>query len=138
MDQLVNSVQDILSVDMPFDEKMAVFVRFISGAMTQENPPNADRTAFASSIDLQADPEIKKIRDTAKQRMTALLLKLVQEGQAQGFIKPDISEEAFSIYFNVFMDVFPNPQHQPMFYAHPEVVRDLGTLLIYGMSGKTA
>jgi hypothetical protein len=109
------------------------FVQFISGVMAQGAPPRSDRDILASSIDLQLDPEIKKIRETAKERMIELLLEVIQEGKDQGIIQADISDEAFVIYFNAFMDMFIDPQLQHRFFANPGLVTELGGFMVNGL-----
>ena len=101
--------------------------------MAQGAPPRSDRDILASSIDLQLDPEIKKIRETAKERMIELLLDVIQEGKDQGIIQADISDEAFVIYFNAFMDMFIDPQLQHRFFANPDLVTELGGFMVNGL-----
>ena len=134
VDQLLDSVQEVLAPDIPFWEKLTVFIQFIAGKV-YEMPPNVNRTVFTSSIDLQKDPEIKKIHDSAQQRMISLLLALVQEGKEQREISQDISEASFEIYFKAFMGVFTDPQLQHQFGDNPQLVKDLGALMIYGLRG---
>jgi AcrR family transcriptional regulator len=136
VEQLVNRVQEILTPNMHYWEKMAAFIQFISEIMAHERPSVADNTIFTSSFDLQNDPEIKKIRDSAQAKMTDLLLGLVQEGKNQGQINLNLSEEALGIYFKVFMDIFTAPQLQHRFSHDPKLVLDVGSLMIYGLSGQ--
>lgn len=131
VDELVDSAQAVLSPPTPFDEKITNFVQFISGVMAQGAPPQIDRNVMASSVDLQLDPEIKRIRETAKKKMIGLLIDAVQEGKDQGVIKSDYSEEALTIYFNVFMELFIDPKLQIKLFANPNLVEDL-TALIFG------
>ena len=136
VDQLVNRVQESLTPDKKYGEKMAGFIQFISEIMAHERPSDADSTVFTASLDLLNDPEIKHIRDSAQEKMTNLLLGLVHEGKAQGQINLDLSEEAFGIYFKAFMDIFTDPQLQFRFYNDPKLVQDLGLLMINGLSGQ--
>ena len=62
VEQLVHSVQAVLTPEMPYGEKMAAFIQFLSAILTHERPSLAAVPIFTSSIDLQNDPEIKKIR----------------------------------------------------------------------------
>jgi AcrR family transcriptional regulator len=135
VDQLIDSVQEVLVPDIPFGEKLTAFIQFVTG-MNYEKPTNVDRTVFTSSIDLQKDPEIRKIHDAAQQRMTKLLLGLVQEGKDQGEINRDISKASFEIYFKTFMDVFTDSQLQYRFGHQPELVKDLMTLMMFGLYGE--
>jgi AcrR family transcriptional regulator len=136
VDQLVDRVQDILTPGKLYREKMAAFIQFISEIMDHERPFDAGGTVFASSLDLQNDPEIKRIHDAAQEKMTQLLLGLVQEGKDQGQISMDLSEEALRVYFKAFMGIFTDPQLQFRYYHNPRLVQDLGSLMIYGLNGK--
>lgn len=135
VDQLVDGVQAALASAQPFDEKIAAFIQFIAGAMSQDRPTTADRAVFASSLDLQNDPEIKKIRDSAQERMIGLLLGLIREGKEQGQVRADLSEEALTILFIAYMDIFTDFQLQNKFSRSPKLVEDLGALMIYGLRG---
>ena len=136
VDQLVNRVQDVLSRDLPYWEKMAAFIQFITEMMANGRPPAVDVTGFTNSINLQNDPEIRKIRDAARERMTNLLLGLIREGKGQGQIYSSFSEDALRIYFMAFMDIFIDPQFQHQYYKNPTLVQDLGLLMINGLGGK--
>jgi len=134
--QLVDRVQEILTPEQQFRDKMAALIQFISDMKVNGRPSTSENVVFASSIDLQNDPEIKKIRIEAQEKMINLMLGLIQEGKIQGQVNPDLSDEALSIYFVGFMDVFSNPHLQPQFYHHPDLVRELGALMIFGLSGE--
>jgi len=68
--------------------------------------------------------------------MSNLLLDLIQEGIQQGQVNPDLSEEVLIIYVSAFMDVFSDPQLQHIYYHHPKLVCELGSLMIDGLSGQ--
>ncbi len=51
---------------------------------------------------------------------TEALLKLVEEGQAQGEIQEGLSQEALGIYFGAFVDTLA-PQLQHRFVADPQL-----------------
>jgi len=130
---LVNSAQEILTPNMSFQEKIAAFIQFISEMMISGQPSAAERVIF-SSLDLQNDPEIKKIRLAAQERMTGLMLGLIQEGKEQGQVNPKLSEAALRIYFAVFMDAFSSPQLQQQYHQNPGLVQELGSLMMHGLS----
>lgn len=133
VEQLVDRVQEILIPKNQYHEKMLAFIQFISDIMVDGRPSAADNAIFTSSFDLQNDPEIKTIRMEAQRKMTGLMLELVQEGRQQGQVNPDLSEEVLSIYFTVFMDVFTNPELLHRFYHHPELIRELGSMMLNGL-----
>jgi AcrR family transcriptional regulator len=135
VEHLVNSAQEILTPKMSFQEKMAVIIRFISELIVSGQPSAAERVIF-SSLDLQNDPEIKKIRTAAQEKMTGLMLGLIREGKEQGQVNPKLSEAALRIYFSVFMDAFSSPQLQQQYYQNPGLVQELGSLMMHGLSGR--
>ena len=135
VEHLVSSAQQILTPKMSFQEKMAAFFRFISDMLVSGQPSAAERVIF-SSLDLQNDPEIKKIRTAAQEKMTDLMLGLIQEGKEQGQVNPELSEAALRIYFEVFMEAFSSPQLQQQYYQNPGLVQELGSLMLNGLSGK--
>jgi len=136
VEQLMDRVQEILTHKKSYSDKMTAFFQFISEMMRNGRPSAADSAVFTSSFDLLNDPEIKKIRIEAQKKMTDLLLGLIQEGKQQGQVNPDLSEESLSVYFAVFMDVFTNPELQRRFYKHPDIVKELGSLMMHGLSGQ--
>ena len=136
IDQLVNSAQAVLSPNKSYWEKMAAFLHFISEMMAQGGSSEVDMTVFSSSNDLLNDPEIKKLRDSAQEKMANLLLGLVQEGKEQGQIRADLTEDAFRVYFKAFMEIFTDPHIRQLYYRDPKLAQDLGSLMTYGLSGR--
>ncbi len=134
VEMLIRDVQKTIEPGQSFQEKMAGFFRFISAMMENGKPFAAGSAAFAGSLDLQSDPEIKKIRIKAEEEMIALLLGLVQEGKQQGEVDPELSEEALRIYFLVFMDVFTHVEFQRQYVRHPGLVGELGWLMLHGFN----
>jgi AcrR family transcriptional regulator len=133
VDQLVQRVEKVISPDKPYREKMLAFIQFLSEILGHGRPSEIDATVFTSSSDLRNDPLIKSIRDSAQDQVADLLLGLVREGKEQGQISPDLSEEAFRIYFLAFMDIFTDPQLQHRFDSDPKLARDLGSLMMCGL-----
>lgn len=136
VEELMSRVKAVLTPEKLYREKMAAFIQFIAELMTSGRPSAAESAIFASSIDLQNDPEIKHIRLEAQQKMTALLLDLIQEGKQQGQVNPNLSEETLTIYFAAFMDVFSNPRLQHRYYQLPALIHELGSLMLYGLRGQ--
>jgi AcrR family transcriptional regulator len=136
VEELIRRAREILIPPKKFREKMTAFIQFISDTMASGRPSAADSAVFAGSLDLQNDTEIRKLRSEAQEKMTNLLLGLIQEGKQQRQVNPDLSEETLRIYFAAFMDIFSNPQLQRRYSQHPGLVRELGSLMIYGLGGQ--
>ena len=136
IDRLVSGCQEILTPDQPFWEKMAAFIQFISTLMAQGRASPSESGLLTSSQDLLNDPEIRKIHDSAREKMTSLLLGLVREGKEQGQIDKNLSDDAFRIYFRAMMDMFIDPEFQRLSYRDPQLTQNLGVLMIYGLGGQ--
>ena len=134
VETLVNGIQNAIASGRSYEEKMAAFFQFISAMMAEGRPHPSGNTVFTSSIDLQNDPEIKEIRMKAQEKMIVLLLGLIEEGRQQGLVDPELSEEALRIYFTVFMDVFTHAEFQRQYSRHPDLVKELGSLMLYGLN----
>jgi AcrR family transcriptional regulator len=136
VEHLVNRVEEVLAPPRLYRDKLAAFIQFIAESRAGSRPSPAESAIFTSSLDLQHDPEIRRIRTEAEARMTHLLLGLIQEGRQQGEIHTDVSEAALRVYFSAFMDVFTNPEHQHQFHREPKLMQELGMLMVYGLGGR--
>ena len=135
VDNLVNRVQAVLTPEKPYRDKIAAFVQFLSATTKSARPAGAADPVFGGSRDLLDDPEIKKVRSAAQERMTQLMLGLIREGKQQGQVNPDLSEDALTVYFGVFMDIFISPELRNRYTRRPGLARELGELMLYGLSG---
>ena len=135
VEELMSRVREVLTPTQLYHEKMTAFLQLIAEMMANGQPSAAENAIFASSIELHNDPEIKQIRLEAQKKMTSLLLDLIKEGKQQGEVNPALSDEALSIYFAAFMDVFSNPQLQHRYYQQPALIQELGSLMLNGLRG---
>jgi AcrR family transcriptional regulator len=136
VEDLVNRFQEILAAKRSYREKMEAFFQGISGILEAGKSSSADTAVFTGSLDLLNDPEIKRIREEAQEKMTGLLLGLVKEGRQQKQVNPDVPEAALRIYFKVYMDVFTHPEFHRQYHQHPRIVQEMGSLMLHGLSGK--
>jgi len=136
VNQLTDHAQEILTSKRSYREKMTAFFQFISGMIANGRRLDTESILFTGTVDLLNDPDIKKIRTEAQEKMIHLLLGLIREGKQQGHVNPDLTEEALSVYFSAFMEIFTSPKLQQRFHHQPDLVRQLGSLMIDGLSGK--
>lgn len=136
VEELVNRAQEIISPQGSYQEKINAFFQFISAMMAGGKPASEGVAVFASSLDLQNDPEIREIRTKAQEKMLTLLLSLIEEGRRERQVTADISEEALRIYFILFMDAFTHTEFQRQYPRNPNLVNELGDLMLYGLRGK--
>lgn len=136
VETLSNGIQKAIEPGRSYQDKMEAFFQFISTMMADSKPASTGNPVFTNRLDLQNDPEIKKIRIKAEEEMIILLLGLIEEGKQQGQVDPEYSEEALRIYFTVFMDVFVHAEFQRQYSRRPSLVIELGALMMHGLKGK--
>ena len=137
VESLVSRVQEIVIPGHSYQEKMTAFFQFISSMMAEGKPSSSRNAVFDSSLDLQNDPEIKKIRIEAQEKMITLMMGLIEEGRQQGQVNPELSDEALCIYFTIFMDVFTHSKFQYQYSRTPNLVDEMGSLMLHGLKGKS-
>jgi hypothetical protein len=134
---LVRQAEQALSVERPYPAKMAAFAQFVAQRAAHRGPSDSTRatddTVFTRRQELLNDPEIVEIRARAKERLADLMLDLIREGQAQGQVARDLSDEAIRIYLQAFMDLFTDPRLQDRFAQEPRLVKDLGRMMVAGL-----
>jgi AcrR family transcriptional regulator len=135
VDVLESRVQEIVAMEGSYQDKMAAFFQFISALLADGRPSASGGAVFAGNAELHNDPEIKEIRIKAQERMIALLLQLIKEGKKQGQVNEQLSEDALRYYFVAFMEIFPNAEFQRQYARRPNLVDELGELMMYGLKG---
>ncbi len=135
VETLTSGIQNTIASGRTYQEKMEAFFHFISAMMEGGKPASAGNPVFTSNLDLLNDPEIKKIRVKAEEKMIALLLGLIEEGREQGQVNPGLSDEALRLYFTAFMDIFPGAEFRSLYSRRPGLVNELGALMMNGLKG---
>jgi AcrR family transcriptional regulator len=132
VDRLMGDAETILALDAPFEQKVAALLHYITDKLVNTTP-TPDNPLFSGSVDLHNDPQIKRIRESAEDKMTQLVMELVAEGKREGQVNPALSDEALAIYFSFFIEAFVRPEYQIQFHQNPKLISDLGSLMLYGL-----
>jgi AcrR family transcriptional regulator len=132
VDRLMGDAEAILALDAPFEQKVAALLHYITDKLVNTTP-TPDNPLFSGSVDLHNDPQIKRIRESAEEKMTQLVMELVAEGKREGQVNPALSDEALAIYFSFFIEAFVRPEYQIQFHQNPKLISDLGSLMLYGL-----
>jgi len=132
VDHLMGEVESILALDAPFEQKIVALIQYVTDKLVNTTSI-PDNPLFSGSVDLHNDPQIRRIRESAQDKMTQLVMELVAEGKRNGQVNPALSDEALAIYFSLFMDVFIRPSYQMQFHQNSKLLSDLGSLMLYGL-----
>ena len=84
-----------------------------------------------------SDPYIEQIIQSMWQtEVKQLMLDLVEDGKNQGYINPQLSEEAVLVYLEILRKgMFADPAVPTRMERHPQLVHDLNSLFLYGLNG---
>jgi AcrR family transcriptional regulator len=134
IEQLREKTLAVLTPEMPFQKKMAALAAFLTSNTLWSNLAGGSNPVFSASGDLLNDPEIRKLREAAQEHLIELLLEIVAQGKREGAVEPSLSEAALGIYFNLYMEAFTDPALVRQLSSDPEILRDLGKLMLRGLS----
>jgi AcrR family transcriptional regulator len=128
--RLVGKYRDIIQEKKPFLEKLEAIVFDKSELMGQFHG-ELTQTVFSQ------DSEIRQFVESIWQgEITQLLIDLFEDGRKQGYISPDLSQEAILAYYEIFRrGMFSSPHIQAKLENNPKFMRELISVFAYGLNG---
>ena len=86
---------------------------------------------------LSQDLEMRQFVESIWQgEVNQLLIDLFEDGRKQGYISPDLSQEAILTYYEIFRQgMFNSPHVQAKLEQNPKLVRELISVFTYGLNG---
>jgi len=136
IDRFMEQGHQILNSKMSYIDKLKTFFQQIIEIATHPVSSTVEHIELPTNINLLNDPDVKIIRDSMMQKLGDLLIEFIREGKKQGCINADLSEEAVKILFSVVHKGLLDPELHRRIHHEPELVKDLFSLLIYGLSGQ--
>ncbi len=127
---LLERYRAIIKGESPFLEKLEIIL--------------FDKTEIASQYQgellqsvIQSDPEIQRFIESMWQgEINQLMLDFLEEGKEQGYIDPQLSQEAILVYFEIWRKGIYASSGLPVNIAHnAKLVRELMSLFTYGLNG---
>ena len=87
---------------------------------------------------LSEDPEIRQfVNDLLERRLYDMMLSFFDEGKREGYIKPDLSNEAILFYLEMFQAfAYARPDLYARFKNEPRLLDDTWRLFLYGLMDK--
>lgn len=128
--RLVGKYRDIIQEKKPFLEKLEAIVFDKSELMGQFHG-ELTQTVFSQ------DSEIRQFVESMWQgEITQLLIDLFEDGRKQGYISPDLSQEAILAYYEIFRrGMFSSPHIRAKLENNPKFMRELISVFAYGLNG---
>jgi AcrR family transcriptional regulator len=84
---------------------------------------------------LSEDPEIRQfVTDLLERRLYDMMLSFFDEGKSEGYINPDLSNEAILLYMEMFRAfAYTSPDLYARFQSEPQLLNDTWHLFLYGL-----
>ena len=84
---------------------------------------------------LSEDPEIRQfVTDLLERQLYDEMLSFFDEGKREGYIKPDLSNEAILLYMEMFQAfAYARPDLYTRFQSEPQLLNDTWRLFLYGL-----
>lgn len=127
MNESMEKCEQVLEENISFPEKMEKIIfdgnEIVKGLHTDFIRSNMN------------NPLIREFMDEFYQKKTLpFLMKMIEQGQKEGNVDPNISSNAILIYIQIFKEALAKPE----FFAHTNqaVLQDLNRLFYYGFMGK--
>ena len=130
-DDMLKKYREIIDGEGGFPEKLEAIV-FDKSKIAGQFQGELAQALF------QEEPEMQEYVDTLWQGDTvAMTLELLEQGRQEGYVNAETSPEALMMYLKIIRDGFAaNPELISAIAQNPESVRELNTLILYGMLGK--
>ena len=128
--RMLDKYRDIIREEIPFLEKLQAIVFDKSEIVGQFH---GELTQAA----LSQDPEMRQFVESMwRGEVNQMLIDLFEDGRKQGYISPDISQEAILSYYEIFRQgMYNSPHIQAKLENNPQLVRELISVFTYGLNG---
>lgn len=130
MDNKWKEFEELLESNIPFPQKIEQMIFDKSETAKMLNPEFL-KTVMSNNEDIQ-----RLIEDFYKNKALPGLMKIIEQGQKEGYVKEGISNDAILFYIHMFKEATNRPE---FFSNHEQAIKlskDLTTLFFYGLLGK--
>ena len=135
VDAILQQSRAMLSRYGSFREKMLALPAYFAERMANDTGLEGEAYQLPDEQELLLhDPEIQELVETVKEHMVELFLEIVREDEGEPR-RPAVSEDAYRIYFRFLLDALADPDLHPRLHKEPELVRDIVSLVVFGLGG---
>ncbi|WP_164670986.1 TetR/AcrR family transcriptional regulator [Virgibacillus doumboii] len=127
IDEVWQDYEQLLESDLSFHEKIRQVI-FKEGELAGQ----ISETFFGEFMKHYSEAE-KYIDDHFQNKILPKLIRFFDEGKEQGYINPDISNEAILFYSQMFIEAM---QREDVYTKVLPMAEDIVTLFFYGIFGK--
>jgi AcrR family transcriptional regulator len=118
--------REISKANKPYAEKLEDIVQY-EIEMNESDPGYSD-------VEIMNNPQFKQLSDSLLEQVREQFLEFIKEGKKQGYLNPDISDEAMEAYIEIFMQgVNANPELHAKTHHDRKLFHDLLLIMLYGL-----
>jgi AcrR family transcriptional regulator len=118
--------REISKANKPYAEKLEDIVQY-EIEMNESDPGYSD-------VEIMNNPQFKQLSDSLLEQVREQFLGFIKEGKKQGYLNPDISDEAMEAYIEIFMQgVNANPELHAKTHHNRKLFHDLLLIMLYGL-----
>lgn len=118
--------REISKANKPYAEKLEDIVQY-EIEMNESDPGYSD-------VEIMNNPQFKQLSDSLLEQVREQFLGFIKEGKKQGYVNPDISDEAIEAYVEIFMQgINANPELHARTHHNRKLFHDLLLIMLYGL-----
>jgi AcrR family transcriptional regulator len=127
---MIDKYRDIIKDKKPFLEKLQTIV-FDKSELIGQFQGELRQAVLSQDLEMR-----QFVESIWQGEVKQLLIDLFEDGRKQGYISPDLSQEAILTYYEIFRQgMFNSPHVQAKLEQNPKLVRELISVFTYGLNG---
>jgi AcrR family transcriptional regulator len=118
--------RDILKANKPYVEKVEDIVQYMIEV--------GESGSGYSDVEIMNNPQFKQLVDSLVEQVRTLLGEFIMEGKKEGYVNPDISDEAIEAYVEILIQgMNASPELHARTHHDPKLFHDLIMIMLYGL-----
>lgn len=123
--RLIEHFREVSKLDKPYPEKLEDIFNFAI-EINESYPGLRD-------VDYLNHPQLRQLRGSLLEQERQTFLEFIKEGQKQGYLNPDLSDESIEVYFEVILQgMNSNPELHARKQHNPKLFHDFLLIMLYG------
>jgi len=128
--RMLGKYRDIIKENIPFPEKLEMIV-FDKSVLVSQFHGELTQTLLSQDLEMQ-----QFVESIWQGEINQLLIDLFEDGRKQGYINPDLSQEAILTYYEIIRQgMYNSPHIQARMEQNPKLIRELISVFTYGLKG---
>lgn len=123
--RLIGHFHEVSKLDKPYPEKLEDIFNFAI-EINESYPGLRD-------VDYLNHPQLRQLRGSLLEQERQTFLEFIKEGQKQGYLNLDLSDESIEVYFEVILQgMTSSPELHARTHHNPTLFHDFLLIMLYG------